>query len=164
MLSKRRLKKLLDAGLIYPILNSPWVRPGTLLYLRKEGIDRFTMMSMKLFLLDWSRDALEKMLKRCEDTNLSLTGRRAILCDFAMGLSWAKKKQAFSTYTYASKNYEEAQLITYTEKELLAYSFAKKDLSKNSCGGSILLQEFDIEIRDKKGAEKRISRRSSVQT
>ncbi|GJU79540.1 reverse transcriptase domain-containing protein [Tanacetum coccineum] len=94
--------------------------------------------------------------------------------------SWQRKNKHFQPIHYASKTMNEAQThYTTTEKELLAvvyafekfrsylvmsksivytdhsaikYLFAKKGLRQDSCCGSYF-QEFDIEIRDKKGAE-----------
>ncbi|GJS44123.1 reverse transcriptase domain-containing protein [Tanacetum coccineum] len=97
---KKEVLKLLDAGLIYPILDSPWVSPvycvpkkGGMIIVTNEDnelIPTRCMMAifhdmieetMKVFMDDFSvfRDSfssclsnLDKMLKRCEDTNLVL--------------------------------------------------------------------------------------------
>ncbi|GKB64161.1 reverse transcriptase domain-containing protein [Tanacetum coccineum] len=95
--------------------------------------------------------------------------------------SWAKQKNNISNIYYASKTLTEAQAhYTMTEKELLAvvyafekfrsylilsksivytdhyaikYLFAKKDAKAILMRWILLLQEFDVEIRDKKEAE-----------
>ncbi|GJT34482.1 retrovirus-related pol polyprotein from transposon TNT 1-94 [Tanacetum coccineum] len=58
---KKEVEKLLDAGLIYPISDSPWVSPV-----------HFFGSSFSTCLTH-----LEKMLKRCEDTNLALNWEKS---------------------------------------------------------------------------------------
>ncbi|GJZ64708.1 retrovirus-related pol polyprotein from transposon 17.6 [Tanacetum coccineum] len=164
---------------------------------------------------------LDKMLKRCEDTNLVLNwekshfmvkegivlghkisksgievdrakvdviaklphpttvkGVRSFLGHAVLG---QRKNKHFQPIHYASKTMTEAQAhYTTTEKELLAvvyafekfrsylvlsksivytdhsaikYLFAKKDAKPRLMRWILLLQEFDVIIRDKKGAE-----------
>nr|GEV19090.1 retrovirus-related Pol polyprotein [Tanacetum cinerariifolium] len=66
---KKEVEKLLDAGLIYPISNSPWVSPTMEVFM-----DDFSVFgnSFKNCL-----SHLNKMLQRCEDTNLSLNWERS---------------------------------------------------------------------------------------
>ncbi|GJV35113.1 reverse transcriptase domain-containing protein [Tanacetum coccineum] len=70
--------------------------------------------------------------------------------DFAIGaVLGQRKKKHFQPMHYASKTMTEAQAhYTTTEKELLAVD-AKARLMR----WILLLQEFNVEIRDKKGAE-----------
>nr|GFA00253.1 reverse transcriptase domain-containing protein [Tanacetum cinerariifolium] len=108
---KKEVKKLLDAGLIYPISDSPWVSPekttftcpyGTFAYQRMPlglcnalGTFQRCMLAifydmvkktMEVFMDDFSifgnsfencLSHLDKMLQRCEDTNLSLNWEKS---------------------------------------------------------------------------------------
>ncbi|GFS36417.1 hypothetical protein Acr_00g0045820 [Actinidia rufa] len=66
----------------------------------------------------------------------------------------AKDREETHVIYYASKTLNDAQLnYTTTEKELLAVVFALDKFSHDSLGGFCYLQEFNIEIRDKKGVK-----------
>ncbi|GJW48327.1 reverse transcriptase domain-containing protein [Tanacetum coccineum] len=232
---KKEVEKLLDAGLIYPISDSPWVRA------RVFGSSFSTCLTH-----------LEKMLKRCEDTNLALNWEKShfmvkegivlghkisksgievdrakidviaklphpttvkgirtfntlkknlteapiliapdwnepfeLMCDasdFALGAVLGQRHEKhFRPIHYASKTMNEAESrYTTTEKEMLAvvyafekfrsylvmnkctvytdhsalkYLFAKKDSKARLLRWVLLLQEFDFDVVDTKGAE-----------
>ncbi|GJZ32202.1 reverse transcriptase domain-containing protein [Tanacetum coccineum] len=248
---KKEVEKLLDAGLIYPISDSPWIPIdpkdqekttftcpyGTFAYRRMPfglcnapGTFQRCMMAifhdmiektMEVFMDDFSvfgdsfstcLSHLDKMLKRCEDTNLVLNWEKShfmVKEGIVLGHKISKsgievdrakvdviaklphpttvkvlgqrKNKHFQPIHYASKTMTEAQAhYTTTEKELLAvvyafekfrsylvlsksivytdhsaikYLFAKKDAKPRLMRWILLLQEFDVVIRDKKGAE-----------
>nr|GEU91711.1 DNA-directed DNA polymerase [Tanacetum cinerariifolium] len=78
---KNEVLKLLDAGLIYPIFDSPWVSPVH--YVPKKG--GFTVVKneenelIPTHLVTGWRVCIDyqKMLKRCEDTNLCLNWEKS---------------------------------------------------------------------------------------
>nr|GEY50326.1 reverse transcriptase domain-containing protein [Tanacetum cinerariifolium] len=130
---KKEVEKLLDARLIYPISDSPWVSPVHCVpkkrrhdrnYKRRKRIKQ----TMEVFMDDFSvfgnsfstcLTNLERMLKRCEDTKLAL-------------------------------NWEKSHFMV---KEALKYLFSKKDAKARLLRWILLLQEFDFKVIDTKGAE-----------
>nr|GEZ16720.1 hypothetical protein [Tanacetum cinerariifolium] len=91
---KKEVEKLLDAGLIYPISDSPWVSP--IHYVPKKGTFQRCMLAifhdmvektMEVFMDNFSvfgnsfencLSRLDKMLQMCEDTNLSLNWEKSL--------------------------------------------------------------------------------------
>nr|GEV25097.1 DNA-directed DNA polymerase [Tanacetum cinerariifolium] len=158
---KKEVIKLLDTEMIYPISNSPWVRP---IYCvpKKGGIT----------------------IVENENNELIPTRMPFDLCNvpgtFQRFLGQRKTKH-FQPIHYASKTITEAQIhYTMTEKEMLAvvyafkmlrpylvlsksivytdhfalkYLLSKQDSKLRLIRWVFLLQEFDIIIRDKKGME-----------
>ncbi|GJR13272.1 hypothetical protein Tco_0795924 [Tanacetum coccineum] len=154
---KKEVIKLLDAGLIYPISDSPWVSPvhcvpkkGGMTVVENEDnemIPTRCMMAifydmieetMEVFMDDFSvfEDSfltclsyLDKMLKLCEDTNLVLNWEK---CHFMVK--------------------EGIVLGHKISKSGIEVDKAKVDvIAKLSHPTSV--KEFDVIIRDKKGAE-----------
>nr|GEU81155.1 reverse transcriptase domain-containing protein [Tanacetum cinerariifolium] len=150
---KKEVIKLLDAGMIYSISDSPWVSPIHCAP-KKGGIT----------------------IAENENNELIPT------CDFAIGVVLGKRKtKHFQPIHYASKTITKAQIhYTTTEKEMLAvvyafekfrpylvlsksivytnhlalkYLLSKQDTKPRLIRWVLLLQEFDIIIRDKKGTE-----------
>ncbi|GJV63338.1 putative ribonuclease H-like domain-containing protein [Tanacetum coccineum] len=248
---KKEVIKPLDAGLIYPIYDSPWVSPvhcvpkkGGMTVVTNENnelIPTRCMMAifhdmieetMEVFMDDFSvfedffsscLSHLDKMLKRCEDTNLVLNWEKChfmvkegIVLGHKISKSWIEVDRGkvdviaklppptsvkgihsfletpfiFSTecreaFETLKKKLTEAPIlvapdwdlpfeimcdasdfavgavlgqllsktIVYTDHSALKYLLAKQDAKPRLLRWILLLQEFDVEIRDKKGAE-----------
>nr|GEU66521.1 reverse transcriptase domain-containing protein [Tanacetum cinerariifolium] len=203
---KKEDEKLLDAVLINPISDSPWVSP-----------------TMEVFMVDFSvfrnsfencLSRLDKMLQRCEDTNLSLNWEKShfmVKEGIVLGHKISKNgievdkakidviaklphpttvkgavlgqrhEKHFKPIHYASKMMNDAKTnYTTTEKVMLAvvyafekfrsylimnksivhtdhsalkYLFAKKDAKARLLRWVLLLQKFDFQVLDTKGAE-----------
>nr|GEY94735.1 DNA-directed DNA polymerase [Tanacetum cinerariifolium] len=215
---KKEVVKLLDAGLIYPISDSPWVSPvhcvpkkgemtivtnednelvptrlvtgcrvcidyrklndathkdhfplpfmdqmlerltGNVYYCFLDGFSGCMMAifhdmieeTMEVFMDDFSvfEDSfssclshLDKMIKRCEDTNLILNWEK---CHFMV-------KEGIVLGHKISKSGIET--IVYTDHSALKYLLAKQDAKPRLLRWILLLQDFDVVIRDRKGAE-----------
>nr|GEU30238.1 retrovirus-related Pol polyprotein from transposon 17.6 [Tanacetum cinerariifolium] len=98
---------------------------------------------------------LDKMLKRCKDAHLVLIGKNVT--------SWSKKelcldtrclahdlkltKQKLKSYLILSKT------IVHTDHSALKHLFKKQDAKLRLIHWILLLQEFYIEIKDRKGTE-----------
>nr|GEX22390.1 reverse transcriptase domain-containing protein [Tanacetum cinerariifolium] len=151
---KKEVIKLLDAGIIYPISDSPWT-------LKKKLTE-----APILVVPDWNLP-FELM---CDAS------------DFAIGAVLGQRKtKHFQPMHYASKTMTKAQIhYTTTEKEMLVvvyafekfrpylvlskiivytdhstfkYLLSKQDAKPRLIRWVLLLQDFDIIIRDKKGTE-----------
>nr|GEV81584.1 reverse transcriptase domain-containing protein [Tanacetum cinerariifolium] len=152
-LIKKEVIKLLDAEIIYPISDSTWVSP--IHYVPKKG--GITVV---------------------ENENNELIPT----CDFTIGAVLGQRKtEHFQPIHYASKTMTEAQIhytttekdklaivyafekfrpnlvlfksIVYTDHSALKYLLSKQDAKPRLIRWVLLLQEFDIIIRDKKETE-----------
>ncbi|GJY21385.1 reverse transcriptase domain-containing protein [Tanacetum coccineum] len=189
---KQEVIKLLDAGLIYYISDSPWVSPVHCVP-KKGGITVVTNDENELIptrlvtgwrvifkfpsILKIKKKPHSRVLMECSPIV-------ACLSAYAMHRARSKgqrKQPHFQPIHYASKTMTEAQAhYTTTEKEMLAvvyafekfwsylvlsksivytdhsalkYLFSKQDVKLRLLWWVLLLQEFDIIICDKKGAE-----------
>ncbi|GJT06731.1 reverse transcriptase domain-containing protein [Tanacetum coccineum] len=157
---KKEVEKLLDAGLIYPSLTA------------LGSVDSFNTLKRRL---------TEAPILIAPDWDLPFE-LMCDASDFAIGAVLGQRKNKhFQPIHYASKTMNEAQThytnyekellavvyafekfrsylvmsksIVYTDHSAIKYLFAKKDAKARLMRWILLLQEFDIEIRDKKGAE-----------
>ncbi|GKB53209.1 reverse transcriptase domain-containing protein [Tanacetum coccineum] len=81
---KKEVEKLLDAGLIYPISDSPWVTfklPSTLMIKKRQHsrvlTERSPTVACLLAYAMHRARSKDKMLQRCEDTNLCLNWEKS---------------------------------------------------------------------------------------
>nr|GEY07917.1 reverse transcriptase domain-containing protein [Tanacetum cinerariifolium] len=154
---KKEVIKLLDAGMIYPISDSPWVSPVH--YVPEKG--GITVV---------------------ENEDNELIPTRLVTGDFAIvAVLGHRKTKHFQPIHYASKTMTEAQIhyttmekemlavvyafekfrpyfvlsksIVYTDHSALKYLLNKQDAKLRLIWWVLLLQEFDIIIYDKKGTE-----------
>ncbi|GJY55297.1 DNA-directed DNA polymerase [Tanacetum coccineum] len=161
---KKDVIKLLNAGLIYHISDSPWVsiihcvpKKGSITVVENKDNELIpTRLSYKYLGLS-CLSHLDKMLKRCEDTNLVLNWEK---CHFMVkegivlghkfsksGIEVDKAKVDNPAYLVLSKT------IVYTDHSDLKYLLAKQDAKPRLLRWILLHQEFDVIIRDKKGAK-----------
>ncbi|XP_074299097.1 uncharacterized protein LOC141630126 [Silene latifolia] len=149
---KKEVLKLLDAGIIYPISDSrlkealtsaPIIQPpdwnlpfelmcdasdqalGAVLGQRKDG---------KVHAIHYASKTLHET-----QTNYSTTEKELLAVVFAM--------EKFRTYLVGAK------VIVFTDHVALRHLLIKKESKHRLISWILLLQEFDMEIRDKKGVE-----------
>nr|GEU77996.1 reverse transcriptase domain-containing protein [Tanacetum cinerariifolium] len=91
---------------------------------------------------------LEKMLKRCEDTNLCLNWEKShFMVKEGIALGHKISKNRIESYLIMNK------IIVYTDHSTLKYLFSKKDSKARPLRWVLLLQEFKFKVIDIKGAE-----------
>nr|GEZ92466.1 reverse transcriptase domain-containing protein [Tanacetum cinerariifolium] len=141
-MSLKRGEKLLDAGLIYPISDSPWVCPVHCMP-KKGG---FTVVKNEENELIPTRLVTEwrtKCFKGVKTPIIVLTGRRAIL--------WLKRALS-SAIRFLRTG---LRLTKPKSMSLLNYLIPQlsKDAKARLLRWVVLLQEFDFKVFDMKGAE-----------
>ncbi|GJX07394.1 hypothetical protein Tco_0195326 [Tanacetum coccineum] len=134
----KEIIKLLDAGIIYPIEDSPWVslihcvpkKGGMTVVINKKNKLVPKLSPVGVFVLTTIHYSclsnLEQMLIQCKQAHLVLNWEK---CHFMV---------------------TEGIVLDHSA---LKYLFAKQDAKPHIIRWILLLQEFDIEIKNKKGAE-----------
>ncbi|GKD90365.1 reverse transcriptase domain-containing protein, partial [Tanacetum coccineum] len=143
---KKEVIKLLEAGLIYPISDSPWVSPVHCVP-KKGGItvienDDNELIPTRLItgwrVRSWS-NVRPNILLTDAQSHYTTTKKELLAIVYAF--------EKFRPYLVLSKT------IVYTDHLALKYLLAKQDAKPRLLRWILLLQEFDVFIRDKKGAE-----------
>nr|GEU52647.1 reverse transcriptase domain-containing protein [Tanacetum cinerariifolium] len=186
--------KLLDAGWIYPISDSPLVSPvhcvpkkggftiienddnkliptrlvtGTFQRCMMAIFHNMIEKTMEVFMDDFSvfensfqscLSHLEKMLKRCKDTNLCLNWEKShfmVKEGIVLGHKISKKgiEVDKAKVDVISKLPHLTTVKVYTDYSALKYLFEKKDSKERLLRWVLLLQEFTFKVIDTKGAK-----------
>nr|GEY31142.1 reverse transcriptase domain-containing protein [Tanacetum cinerariifolium] len=186
---KKEVEKLLDAGLIYPISDSPWEKTtftcpyGTFAYRRMPfglcsapGTFQRCMLAifhdmvektMEVFNDDFSvfrnsfencLSRLDKMLQRCEDTKLCLNWEKShFMVKEGIVLGHKISKNGIEVdkakVDVITKLPHPTTVKVHMDHSALKYHFTKKDAMVRLLRWVLLLQEFDFDVIDIKGAE-----------
>nr|GEU59924.1 reverse transcriptase domain-containing protein [Tanacetum cinerariifolium] len=170
---KKEVIKLLDAGLIYPISDSPWVSPvhcvpkkGGMIVDKNEDNEliptrlvtgwRVCIHYRKLndatrkdhFMLPFMNQMLERLAEN--EFYWFLDG---FFGYFHISIDQQDQEKTTFTFSYGTFAYRLlSKTIVYTNHSSLKYLLAKQDAKPRLLRWILLLQEFDVIIRDKKGA------------
>nr|GFB29278.1 reverse transcriptase domain-containing protein [Tanacetum cinerariifolium] len=153
---KKEVEKLLDAGLIYPISDSPWVSPihcvpkkGGMTVIKNDEnelvptrlvtgwrvcIDYRQRIKKHFWLIYYASKTMNQA-----EANYTTTEKEMLVVVYAF--------EKFCSYLIMNKS------IVYTDHSALKYLFAKKDAKARLLRWIMLLQEFDFKVIDTRGAE-----------
>nr|GEW62351.1 reverse transcriptase domain-containing protein [Tanacetum cinerariifolium]GEW77389.1 reverse transcriptase domain-containing protein [Tanacetum cinerariifolium] len=129
---KKEVLKLLDAGLIYLISDSPWEKSH---FMVKEGIILGHKISKNGIEVDKAK--VDVIAKLPHPTTVKEKEMLAVVYAF----------EKFWSYLIMNKS------IVYTDHSTLKYLFAKKDYKARLLHRVLLLQEFKFKVIDTKGAK-----------
>ncbi|GKD98972.1 reverse transcriptase domain-containing protein, partial [Tanacetum coccineum] len=134
---KEEVIKLLDAGLIYLISDSPWDFPYELMCDANNYVVEVVLGQRK----DKYFRPIHYASKTLSDAqiNYTVTEKELLVVVYAFEKFWS--------YSVLSNT------IVYTDHSALKYLFNKQDAKPRLLRWILLLQEFTIEFRDKKGPE-----------
>ncbi|RDY03689.1 Retrovirus-related Pol polyprotein, partial [Mucuna pruriens] len=177
---KKEVTKLLAVGIIYPISNSQGVSPMQVVPRKSEMIvmknqhDELVPMRIQNSWRELKNRLTSAPILQAPNWDLPFELMRDA-SNSALGVVLGQRAgvgKLVHVIAYASRTMDPAQSnYTTTEKELLAIVFAldkfcsyllgsriiKLDAKLRLIWWMLLLQEFDIEIRDKKGAENSVA-------
>nr|GFA22030.1 reverse transcriptase domain-containing protein [Tanacetum cinerariifolium] len=148
---KKEVKKLFDAGLIYPISDNPWEKLTEAPILIAPNWDQpFELMcdASDYVVGVVLGQRVEKNFRPIHyasktmnqaETNYTTTEKEMLSVVYAF--------EKFRSYFIINKS------IVYTDHSALKYLFAKKDAKARLLRWILLLQEFDFKVIDTKGAE-----------
>ncbi|XP_038973113.1 uncharacterized protein LOC120105094 [Phoenix dactylifera] len=136
--------KWLDAGIIYPISDSSWISSV-------QVLERLAGYAYYYFLDGYSglkQELVSAPIMEAPDWSLPFE----LMCDasdFALGAILGQRKDRKLHVIY----YASSKVIVYTDHSAIKYLLKKKDAKPRLIRWVLLLQEFDLEIRDKRGME-----------
>nr|GFB46007.1 reverse transcriptase domain-containing protein [Tanacetum cinerariifolium] len=139
---KKEVEKLLDAGLIYPIFDSPWVskihcvpKKGSFTVVKNEENE---LIPTRL-VTGWRSIHYASKTMNDAESNYTTTKKEMLTVVYAF--------EKFRSYLIMNK------IIVHTDHSALKYLFTKEDAKARLLRWVLLLQEFDFKVLDTKGAE-----------
>ncbi|GJX86951.1 reverse transcriptase domain-containing protein [Tanacetum coccineum] len=153
---KKEVIKLLDAGLIYPISDSPWThktrkRPTSLALIGRLPTD----ICLSVYVMLRTRSKGTVLGKRKTKHFQPIHYASKTMTDAQAHYSTTKKE--LLAVVYAFEKFRPCLVLSktkvYTNHSALKYLLAKQDAKPRLLWWILLLQEFDVIIRDKKGAK-----------
>nr|GEW09502.1 reverse transcriptase domain-containing protein [Tanacetum cinerariifolium] len=155
---KKEVEKHLDAGLIYPISDSPWVSPVHCVP-KKGGMTVITNDENELpfeLMCDASDFVVGAVLRqRIEKHFRPIHYASKTMTEAESNYTTTEKEMLAVVYTFEKfRSYLIMnKSIVYTDHSALKYLFAKKDAKARLLRWIFLLQEFDFKVVDTRGAE-----------